>query len=773
MELKLASWCSSEFNDDADCYVVLRAGEIQRLAKLGNSRSFNVPQTAVSSSGKILGRLDVLKCVSSCSIAVDTKALTPLDLVLPCPAEPAVGDVHISLIPSSTKPLTDVQKTVEENSYLVEHGIQEFLAAAVKAVLRERPGDPRRFIAAFLTGSDAEASRPPSGFQMKPRHSVVSTDSVFGYGPAAIAMSTADAIDVQSMVSELKKLRQHVSRQDAVIDQFHDSISQLVRDQPLTFTVLQYNILARYLGSNMQPWLLYGPDISEERRERVMAKFQEKDVEGNLVNKGWPDYAKGILSEDEIRQVEEVHNRFFDWSVRRDKLLKEVQSSNCDIIAMEEMDEYEDFQEALSKDYIGLFRKRPRKSSKDGCAVFWRRTKFELVDSEGFDFVDRTDKTGTALKDRTCLLVLLRWATQRYGRHESRVLVLCTHLARNPEDPSQTKVRARQAAQLMKHLTEFATRHAAIEVPVVLMGDLNAQHFGEVRGIARTVFQVSGHPCHNFLFRCADVPTGPTSVTDMRKVRIDAVMFQPKHLKVLGIHVPHLTGKIPDEVHPSDHVAVRVKFEVKADHLKMQECARSWLECVTGQARLLPMTDREIKRAFAFLDRDSTNEITKRTLQESILELEMGSMLPPEVQRRFLDCFPNQAITFEEFVNAYKVKFDASRMANIGDLEQAFTFFDSDSDGKVTSEDVHAAFNEIVPVDFTSEEVNNMMSHLTDNWKDGLDVHTFCEALCRCNFSCNDARRPSKDPANENAQRKMEQLRRNLGSWVAGAHAYM
>ena len=53
-----------------------------------------------------------------------------------------------------------------------------------------------------------------------------------------------------------------------------------------------------------------------------------------------------------------------------------------------------------------------------------------------------------------------------------------------------------------------------------------------------------------------------------RKVRIDAVMFQPQHLKVLGIHVPHLDGKIPDEKHPSDHVAVRVKFEVKADHLK-------------------------------------------------------------------------------------------------------------------------------------------------------------------------------------------------------------
>jgi Ca2+-binding EF-hand superfamily protein len=296
----------------------------------------------------------------------------------------------------------------------------------------------------------------------------------------------------------------------------------------------------------------------------------------------------------------------------------------------------------------------------------------------------------------------------------------------------------------MKHLTEFTMQHTAIEVPVVLMGDLNAQHFGEVRGIARTVFQVSNHPCHNFLFRCADVPTGPTSMTDCRKVRIDAVMFQPKHLKVLGIHVPHLKGRIPDEIHPSDHVAVRVKFEVKADHLKMQECARAWLECVTGTSRLLPMTDREIKRAFSFLDRDSTSKITKRNLQEGIVELDMGNVLPRERQMRLLDCFPNQVITYQEFISAYEIKFNASRMGNIGDLEQAFGFFDSDNDGKITADDVYAAFSEIVPIDFTEAEVETMLAHLSDDWKEGLDIHTFCEALCKINFNCTEAGSASK-----------------------------
>lgn len=124
-----------------------------------------------------------------------------------------------------------------------------------------------------------------------------------------------------------------------------------------------------------------------------------------------------------------------------------------------------------------------------------------------------------------------------------------------------------------------------------------------------------------------------------------------------------------------------------------------------------------------------------------------------------LDCFPDQVISYQEFVEAYESKFHSSRMGNIGDLEQAFTFFDSNNDGKVTTDDVHSAFSEIVPIDFSEAEVNAMLARLSDDWKDGLDVHTFCEALCRCmNFSCSSGSKTD----GEVVQTRSGQLRQKL-----------
>ena len=65
----------------------------------------------------------------------------------------------------------------------------------------------------------------------------------------------------------------------------------------------QYNILAGYLGENMQPWFMYGIDVPAERRGRIIAKFYQKDEQGRYMNAGWPKYVQGILTEEEIQQV--------------------------------------------------------------------------------------------------------------------------------------------------------------------------------------------------------------------------------------------------------------------------------------------------------------------------------------------------------------------------------------------------------------------------------------------------------------------------------------
>lgn len=49
----------------------------------------------------------------------------------------------------------------------------------------------------------------------------------------------------------------------------------------------------------------------------------------------------------------------------------------------------------------------------------------------------------------------------------------------------------------------------------------------------------------------SDVPTGLTSITTERTVRIDALMYKPKQLEVVRVMPqPVVVGPIPDERHP-------------------------------------------------------------------------------------------------------------------------------------------------------------------------------------------------------------------------------
>ena len=97
--------------------------------------------------------------------------------------------------------------------------------------------------------------------------------------------------------------------------------------------------------------------------------------------------------------------------------------------------------------------------------------------------------------------------------------------------------------------------HGALDVPVVLTGDLNAKDCDVLSGIARSMTLLLSTPTHPLLWSLLDTPTGATSVTDARECRIDYLLYQSSSLKLLEVdQLPKLTEPIPDEhgVHPSD-----------------------------------------------------------------------------------------------------------------------------------------------------------------------------------------------------------------------------
>ena len=112
------------------------------------------------------------------------------------------------------------------------------------------------------------------------------------------------------------------------------------------------------------------------------------------------------------------------------------------------------------------------------------------------------------------LIVLLRHRAT--GR---RLIYVSVHLARNPEDESQTKNRARQAAQIFQKITCFAVANGALDEPAVLAGDLNTTRVRQLGNIARAVFTLANEPAHSFIYEATAPRTTPTSVTTSRKVR--------------------------------------------------------------------------------------------------------------------------------------------------------------------------------------------------------------------------------------------------------------
>ncbi|CAE7538806.1 rlmE [Symbiodinium natans] len=318
-----------------------------------------------------------------------------------------------------------------------------------------------------------------------------------------------------------------VQQQAQQLQQMTKVLEGVQKDVRRTVSVMQYNILASYLGKNTQPWFLYGADIDAEERAKIFACFNERRPDGTPKH-AWPDYVTGILSAEEIAEVER-YDAFFRWDFRRQKLLEQIGIMDPDVLSLVELDDHEFFADCLSDEWDSVFRKRPRASSADGCGIFWRKSKFEKLASEGFDMVDGNDDKGREKRDRSCVMVLLKWRVA--NQHILPLVVVSTHLAKDPYNKAQTAIRVRQVTQIMASLTEFTAKHQARHCPVVLLGDLNARHFGEIRGIARTVWQIKGEPVHKFLWGATDVNTGPTSVTKARHCRIDVVQYLSSHME--------------------------------------------------------------------------------------------------------------------------------------------------------------------------------------------------------------------------------------------------
>uniref|UniRef100_A0A7S0BA46 Endonuclease/exonuclease/phosphatase domain-containing protein n=1 Tax=Pyrodinium bahamense TaxID=73915 RepID=A0A7S0BA46_9DINO len=350
-----------------------------------------------------------------------------------------------------------------------------------------------------------------------------------------------------------------------------------IRDEagPHPFSVGQYNILAKYLGDNREPWFLYPLNLSETERYAIQKNFLTKDNGGNYINNFGNGFG-GVLSPEQRRQVQAA-NAPFAWENREQKLLQTAKGLDVDILSLVELDTYEEFRAALSPEYASAFVKRPRSSSHDGCGIFWRKGRFEPVaEPLKVTFDDWTPGKARSRKDRALLVVALR------DRLDGRVLVAAsTHLMRNPEDKGKDPQRMLQVAQMMSRISCYVAEVGA--AGLVVLGDFNALPDSWTHMLMLKGWQ-DCPDSEKRMVDAADVMTGErafpqhgfcTSRTKARTMWIDYVFVSSKTIDVVdGPIVESCPAEpIPDSSHPSDHLPVRVMLRFREDAEVLGHCA--------------------------------------------------------------------------------------------------------------------------------------------------------------------------------------------------------
>jgi len=210
------------------------------------------------------------------------------------------------------------------------------------------------------------------------------------------------------------------------------------------------------------------------------------------------------------------------WEYRFQNILREVLDACPDVICLQEVQaEHYDSHvyNALSDaGFEGVYKSKTRQSmgmagKVDGCALFWRRTKFHLVESYSIEFNElaqrqatqvlgmnpRSDECASFLnrlsKDNVAQLVVLELAQPTLATRTNRepinqVCIANTHLYSNKDFPD---VKLWQTWQLLQELETFIVSRGS-NLPLMICGDFNSTPDTAVYDLLSRQAVHPGHP---------------------------------------------------------------------------------------------------------------------------------------------------------------------------------------------------------------------------------------------------------------------------------------
>ncbi|CAJ1428128.1 unnamed protein product, partial [Effrenium voratum] len=295
------------------------------------------------------------------------------------------------------------------------------------------------------------------------------------------------------------------------------------------------------------------------------------------------------------------------WNWRKHLIIKELKSMAADIITLQEVqkDAFDDwFRPTLAEvGYEGIFQAKKRepifhrgKYTTEGCATFYKTTRFKRLDKAIFDY----DKLSTqelrassmdpdieaeairrVNRGNIALAVILedRVMKKLGGQHGHVLCVVNTHILC---DPAAADVKLFQAHLLLKAIQGTTGGR----LPILVCGDFNStpdsavyEYFrrGQVRpdhddlkkdpcGIMRNL-SLRHNTCMVTAYEtCTHKEATFTNYTEDFKGTLDYIWFSPENLSVLAISQVDDESQLsqesalPSSTRPSDHVSLVATF---------------------------------------------------------------------------------------------------------------------------------------------------------------------------------------------------------------------
>ncbi|KAI1316069.1 Glucose-repressible alcohol dehydrogenase transcriptional effector [Mortierella claussenii] len=306
------------------------------------------------------------------------------------------------------------------------------------------------------------------------------------------------------------------------------------------------------------------------------------------------------------------------WEYRKELILQEILAYSADIVCLQEVElgQYEDYfkdQMKQQADYDGVFwpksraKTMPEKDRRvvDGCATFFKASKFTLVDKHLVEFnhiaLQRPDFRKTEdifnrvmTKDNVAVITLLEHKDTR-----SRIVVANTHIH---WDPIFKDVKLVQVAMLMDELDKLSTQWAHLPVsgsnappsnpsgklPTLIAGDFNSERFSGVYeflvkgSVPQRHDDFGDHAygtytseglSHKMTLRSSysdGVELPFTNFTPTFVAVIDYIFYSSNYLSVLGLlggvekeYMSRVVG-FPNAHFPSDHVPILAEFKIRS-----------------------------------------------------------------------------------------------------------------------------------------------------------------------------------------------------------------